>query len=68
MDRLITPVVVRAHYPADATLKLNRNTQDWYSHICGSEVQDTVEPAIVRAPSRASLRAVRARVSQSAVV
>ena len=26
---------------------LNRNTQDWYSHICGSEIQDTVEPAIV---------------------
>jgi hypothetical protein len=47
---------------------LNRNTQDWYSHICGSEIQDTVEPAIVGAPSRASLRAVRARVSQSAVV
>jgi hypothetical protein len=47
---------------------LNRNTQDWYSHICGSEVQDTVEPAIVRAPSRASLRAARVRVSQSAMV
>jgi hypothetical protein len=26
---------------------LNRNTQDWYSHICGSEIQDTVESAIV---------------------
>jgi hypothetical protein len=26
---------------------LNRNTQDWYSHIGGSEIQDTVEPAIV---------------------
>jgi non-ribosomal peptide synthase protein (TIGR01720 family) len=47
---------------------LNRNTQDWYSHICGSEIQDTVEPAIVGTPSRSSLRAVRARVSQSAVV
>jgi hypothetical protein len=35
---------------------LNRNTQDWYSRICGSEIQDTVEPAIVAAHSRASLR------------
>jgi hypothetical protein len=31
--------------------KLNRNTQDWYSHICGSEIQDTVEPAIVGRPA-----------------
>jgi hypothetical protein len=30
---------------------LNRNTQDWYSHICGSEIQDTVEPAIVGRPA-----------------
>jgi hypothetical protein len=31
--------------------ELNRNTQDWYSHICGSEIQDTVEPAIVGRPA-----------------
>jgi hypothetical protein len=30
--------------------RLNRNTQDWYSHICGSEIQDTVEPAIIGCP------------------
>ena len=51
----ISPELYEAMKDTDFSA-LNRNTQDWYSRICGSEIQDTVEPAIVAAHSRASLR------------